>query len=329
MNINTCAMMVTMYDWTSQVKLIEFLARKLATGNLILVLGSGISHAFGLPKWEGLVQNLYNDKGVGLADEDRLDLNKAVQKFREKHFQGTDTQEFLDCIHRALYKKTPPDFHQLFEIDSTASPLDIKKQISNLRALAAISAVLSMAKATSQEALAISFNFDNVLENYLQYNGISAQPIYGNSWRKNNDQIKIYHTHGFLPFFPRDPDLSLSRSARSSSVVLDKASFEEVEGDYLNPNNQNFLYAIRQNFPIYIGLSANDPNMKNLMQQSHKGHPNIEEGNLFCGLFITRHAQDFDAKSTRVFPMEIKEHEEGYLLLMKVCQRCVEILSNK
>lgn len=329
MDFSTYGMMVSQYQWSNQETLIEFLARKLAAGNLILVLGAGISHAFGLPKWEALVENLYDQKREVLTREDRRDLNKAVRKFKETYFVEENAQGFLDCIHHALYKKAPPDFHQLFEINQNASDVEIKDQISNLRALAAISAVLSMAKATSQEALAISFNFDNVLEKYLQYNGVSVCSIHGNSWRKNDGQIKIYHTHGFLPFFANDKDLALSRKKRSASVILDEDSFKKVVGNYLDSNNQDFLHATRRNFPIYIGLSANDQNMKNLMQQSHEDHPNISDLNLYCGLFITRHAQDFDSKSTKVFPLEVKEHEEAYRLLMKVCQRCVEIISNK
>ena len=49
----------------------------------------------------------------------------------------------------------------------------------------------------------ITFNYDDLLEIYLEFHGLVVEPIWRDEHWASNADIRIYHPHGFLPLDPR------------------------------------------------------------------------------------------------------------------------------
>ena len=157
-----------------------FLAAQLRAGRLSLVLGAGASFGFSLPNWETLTTRAAAGCGCTLTAGQSLELQaEDVWRACEK-----DDPRFSEVVRRALYD----DF--AFKTDFAAlaeNPL--------MRALGA----MAMPSQRGSVSKILSFNFDDLLERYLEYSGFVVNSVAEEpSWDSASD-VSVYHLHGLLP----------------------------------------------------------------------------------------------------------------------------------
>lgn len=230
------------HAWKDRALLTEHLGNQLALGRLALVLGAGVSMFFGLPSWETLVQRLYDNESMSNTD---LNLARAVERLRRAKY--LDDTKYHDAVRRALYQGISADFERLRENPT----------------LAAIAALVMNSRRGSAQRV-ISLNFDDLLETYLEYHGFTVCPIVNVRHWASNDDVRIYHPHGYLPY-------RLGERA-ADKLVLDQKSFSEITGDMANPFVQVIADTLRTHTTLFVGSSAQDSNIDAVLVRTWEDH---------------------------------------------------------
>ncbi len=101
--------MSTRDDWDNENKLTEYLAAQLMGSRLALLIGSGVSTAFGLPMWEELISKLYVSTGETPPIKKP---ERQAQDFRTK-YHPHDPDGFVSAIRKVLYERVSVDFDSL------------------------------------------------------------------------------------------------------------------------------------------------------------------------------------------------------------------------
>lgn len=147
----------------------------------------------------------------------------------------TFKKQFTDIIHDALYK----DFNNDFK-----SPLII--QLTELIKTGNITEI-------------ITYNFDNILETYLEKENIKYYPVFNNNTPQAG--LSIYHVHGFIPME--------KGNIATPMPVLSEEQYHAVYANAYNWGNVEQLHALNRTTCFFIGLSMNDPNLRRILEISH------------------------------------------------------------
>ena len=106
----------------------------------------------------------------------------------------------------------------------------------------------------------ISFNFDDLLERSLKAKKLRVTPVYKPS-PVNNQDILIYHPHGYLP--------------RNSPIPEHDIVFTEEEFNALTLNpfswaTNEVANSVRSSTGLFLGLSMTDPNLRRVLDACSK-----------------------------------------------------------
>lgn len=215
--------------------------------NLVLFLGAGVSAGEGLPGWEKLVQLLIQDflkskydKVVSELDEDLKNEFKSFSYITLGRFiKKALKSKFHDNLKKVLYRG----------YSSSKTPNSLLNDIAEFcRPIRGKYGVLSI----------ITYNYDDILESYLERKGIKHKVIYREYDTVLNDTLPIYHVHGFLP------QGKLTEDMKDSIVFAE----EEYHSQYKNPfswQNLTQLNLLKEKTVLFIGMSGTDPNLRRLL----------------------------------------------------------------
>ena len=287
--------------WTDPANVIEHLAEQLILGRLGLFLGAGVSKKLELPDWKSLVKRLAAAAGDDEPTND-FDPIQTAETLKEKHYRND--VKFNNAVRDALYQRIN---------------LDLSK-ISQNKLLSAIgSLVMSSQRGTA--AKVFTLNFDNILELYLEYHGFTTAVIHnGRHWARNEDVV-VYHPHGFLPFGHADV---------SERIVLGETEFKDIIGC---PEWRPIIEtSLRQHTFLYLGLSGYDLHLQSLWDSllSHHAIGNSYRGAFYHGVrFTTDAADDISTKTEkwRLFTQKCDDYDELPEFLFKICQKARELRS--
>lgn len=160
------------------------LAGHLRRGELVLLLGAGVSKPLGLPNWSELVERCESRAGISANSKSSLDERIELVKLK---FSG----DYCALVREALYD---PNW-----ISKDTYPDDLL----TTRMLIALGALV-MSSVRGSVADVLTLNFDDVLDWYLHLHGFRTQIIekLPATFRGDVD-VRIHHMHGFLPLMPR------------------------------------------------------------------------------------------------------------------------------
>ncbi|MER9730889.1 SIR2 family protein [Mesorhizobium sp. M0217] len=280
-------------SWQNEDSLVDHLAAQLVAGRLGLFLGAGVSKFFDLPDWKTLVERMSIAAGEGMPPDGFNPIAKA-EALRVKHYK-TDPA-FNAAVKKALYDGVTLDF----------------AMISENRLLAAIGSLV-MASRRGSAAKVITLNFDDLLEIYLEFYGFTTAIIReGRHWAQNEDVI-IYHPHGFLP---------LDHAQESKKIVLGTTSFHDVMTSELwRPILEA---ALRQHTFLYIGLSGEDMHLHSHWTKLKGSHAIVNDRICYHGVrFITGSGDDDTTVMTEqwgIHTHKLASHEDLSGFLFKICQ---------
>lgn len=237
---------MTDYSYLTEEELaIEYLSNNLEDGVLALFIGAGASTGLGLPPWHELINRL--DKQIKIQKDAKYKTESYVpivsattsaddlQKISDRLASQIDNeQDFLNLFEKALYGDSDKT---LFNIDS----------LLHNELLMALGALMIGGKRGKISNI-ISLNYDSVLEWFLSIYGYTSNIIYSLPKLEGNEDVRVYHPHGFVPH----PELSLERS---NFLILGLDSVSDRLGSVYDPWFEKMRHLMRSNIMLFVGLS--------------------------------------------------------------------------
>jgi hypothetical protein len=280
-----------------EATLVDYLAKQLIRGRLGLVLGAGICERFGLPSWPQLIERLFQTKNTTAPEG--YSAEKSAEYFRAKYF-SKNTVGYVNAIRKALYGGVDTSF----------------KALRHSETLAAVAALV-MASVRGNISRVITFNFDNILETYLEYHGFVTVPVFAEtSWAGLAD-VEILHPHGFISATAAGPT--------SNDVILDQYSYSQTIGNEASVWRQRLLVTMCARTCLFIGLSGDDHNLDSLLVAAKARHPYSLQSTAYWGITFAEKndAVATDAWNARgIFCKVVKNFETALpAFLFLICQR--------
>ena len=121
--------------------------------------------------------------------------------------------------------------------------------------------VICSAITTGKVEGVINYNYDDVLEKYLESEGVKYSVVVGET-RPNFGAVPILHVHGFVPRTDEDPSFD-------SKVVLSEDDYHQLYQESYHWSNVETLHSLRYTTCFFIGLSLSDPNLRRLIDISN------------------------------------------------------------
>jgi hypothetical protein len=174
---------------------IDKVQRAFSANLLTLVFGAGLSKSVNLPLWPELVESLYVGvyENYGAVPADAIVNNVRKLGYNDailvRHLQSV--LKFRSDVRTILQQRLYESFDES-KVDGLIAP---------------ICECFLRGDAGSRVDEIITYNFDNIIERYLQRNGHAKFiSIYSNeSYAVHESGLKIYHPHGYIPHEENHP----------------------------------------------------------------------------------------------------------------------------
>ncbi len=242
---------------THQAKKQEYinqLKREYTKDNVVLFLGAGASKAAGIATWDALISELY----VTLVDKQLRSSQIQMEKnSRDKIAQEIIAQNGKSPLlqTRFLRKGFEDGFEELvgnilYRNAKKTSPLleEIGQLCIPNRGKLGIRAI-------------VNYNFDDLVEKNLERLRVKHRSIYAEGVGPANEELGIYHVHGFIP----QNKENYSRLTESL-LVFSEEGYHKLMLDPYNWANMVQLNYMLNSTCVFIGLSMTDPNMRRLLE---------------------------------------------------------------
>jgi hypothetical protein len=270
-------------EFSDRPTLEKYLADQLASSRLALVLGAGISKAFGLPAWEELLDRMFSLHSEPLPVRDA----KRQAEFLRNKFYKDDQGRFLNDVHSALYR----------DVDTS---YEVMRRCDTLAAIAS----LVMTSRRGSAAQIITFNWDDLLETYLEYHGFLTASVDSDRHWATSADVTIFHPHGFLP-------LDAVRH-QTPSIIFDQWSYTSIMGEDGKLWRETLLSIMRARTSLLIGLSGNDDNLDSLLKECKGAHASGSEHTAFWGITYVTKQEEADLlfwQQRGIFPVIVADYE--------------------
>lgn len=219
-------------------------------GNLNFVLGAGISSEFGIPKWDNLLQRL-----LMTTIEQESEKAVVLSKFFSKIFNpssliaGRFLEESLkdDKIKNKFEKNVREALYKTYDENSRSLIID-----------EIIKFCLAPGNSPNLDGI-ITYNYDDIIETKLKEKNLDMQfeSVFGQAINPDNNVLKIYHVHGFLP---RNGIIG-----NENKITLGEFVYHEQYSNTYSWNNIVQINKFRDKTCLFIGTSLTDPNIRRLL----------------------------------------------------------------
>lgn len=233
--------------------------------DLVLFLGAGVSIGANIAGWNELVTDLLvtmiseklKDNGIIInADEqnliiDQIKTGNSSPLLQARYIRTGLDKMFTEVVTKILY-------NNINNSNSGTSAL-----------LKSLTRLCAPRRSSIGIRGVITYNFDDLLEFHLKESNISHLPIYRETDTCSQDELSIYHVHGFLPREATGYD-ELSENL----LVFSEEGYHAVMLDPYCWSNITQLNFLRENTCLMVGLSLIDPNLRRLLdiaaRKTHK-----------------------------------------------------------
>lgn len=290
--------MLSKPEWDNRETLIEFLAAQLNRGSLTLVLGAGVSAAFGFADWEGLVNAAFRVAGK------KRPADLGAQHAAERLFSELGGREdaFAATVREALYA------------DTWMGGKITLAQLRQNDLLAAIGA-LAMASKRGGVNRIVTFNFDDLLEVYLRFHGFDVRSEeHMPAWHTSHD-VTVFHPHGLLT--------SQGAFEYTSPIVFTQAHYDKIVGREQNPWRSAIVNICQGSTCIFIGLSGMDNNVSSILNSVNETHAAKQASHAYWGVRLCKADDQMNDfwEGRGVFPQSFIDYNEYPDFLFEICQQ--------
>lgn len=226
---------------------IDKIKNSMQSGGLTLFCGAGTSYDAGIPTWDKLLENLFEEM-LNSMKEGNTNLPYDISTVKAsgitkktsaliiaKYIKNNLKGEFEETLRKALYKDKPTTCKVIDSVIELARPRRDRKAIDSI----------------------ITFNFDSLFEEQLGQASIAHKAIHSESIKCSPNELPVYHVHGFLPRV-KDSDIK-------SSIVFSEDGYHSQFIDPYSWSNIIQIQKLTQNTCLFIGISLTDPNMRRLL----------------------------------------------------------------
>lgn len=229
---------------------IKHLKEAYHSGNLNFVLGAGISSEFGIPTWENLLQRL-----LMTTIEQEAEKAVVLSKFFSKIFSpspliaGRYLEESFkdDKIKNKFEKQVREALYETFDKNATSLIID-----------EIVKFCLAPGNSPNLDGI-ITYNYDDIIETKLKEKNLDMpfESVFGQAINPDNNVLKIYHVHGFLP---RNGNIG-----NDNKITLGEFVYHEQYSNTYSWNNIVQINKFRDKTCLFIGTSLTDPNIRRLL----------------------------------------------------------------
>ena len=206
----------------------------LQSGSLMLFLGAGASSGFGLPDWPLLVARiLKKDADPSFMKELRQKSDTDMAELIDALDDGSE--EYVNKVREALYSGVAKELTDQLP----RSPL--------LLAVAALITGSCRGRITS----VITYNYDDLLKQYLGMLGYSVCVRKGYSDLSTWADVEINHVHGYIPQSGRGV-------SKPSEVVLSGKSYRARRANIDKGWSPYVEHGLYSKTGLFLGLSGDD-----------------------------------------------------------------------
>jgi hypothetical protein len=211
---------------------------------LVLVLGSGVSVSCGLPDWNKLLQIM---------------LSRSFEKetkISEIHSNLFDNVFKPNNIITARYLL---NHHNNINFSTAIKDALYPEKITESKLISEIANLCTINKNSSLLDSIITYNYDNILEESIKQkdNSFLFKPIWNKYDRKEDNELLIYHVHGYIP---RNSELP-----KENEIVFCENSYHSQYKNIYNWQNITQIDKFRNKTCLFIGSSLTDPNTRRLL----------------------------------------------------------------
>jgi hypothetical protein len=213
-------------------------------GSLRLFLGAGVSKGFGLPEWRLLIAKVLG------KDQDRDYVrrlsSRSVQDLREEvDALDSNDEEFRRKVHHALYSEVKDDLLPQLQV----SPL--------LLAVAGLMTGVTRGRVDS----VFTFNYDDLLEQYLRMLGLSVCVRTLPTDLSIRSDLELNYVHGRVP-------QGEAMAVSPARIVLSEKSYRERRAEIDAGWSDYIVHGLYSKIGLFLGLSGDDEAIKDVLKRA-------------------------------------------------------------
>lgn len=287
-------------------KVQPFLATS-AIGNILrvsglnLFLGAGVSAGFGLPDWVTLVARILG-RGTDSAylDELKKKNDKEIAKLLNEVDDEKRRIDYLSAVHAALYEK----------VEKT-----LLDQLVRSPLLLAVAALIT-GSCRGRIQCVFTYNFDNLLEQYLGMLGLGVCVRKTPTDLSTRSDVEINHVHGFLP-------QSWTPADSAGEVILSGKTFRHRRAEIDSGWSLSVENSMYSKCALVLGLSGDDGSVLDIFDRVHSRLVRPED---YHGYWLLtpdayeRNASEVLAVGMCPIPLE---REQMPKFILEVCQKAL------
>lgn len=225
---------------------IKDLQNSFLNDNLTLFLGSGVSKNVKLPNWNDLME--------------RLMVKFLKENYDENYDHINIDAKFKDFSYITLGSLVKHALQEEYHQKLRDALYEGHNHIINNNSCLKIITTLCMPPRNGIGIQSIvTYNYDDLLEFYLDNSKIKYKIIFNENEIPTNDELPIYHVHGYLPHDQEITELI------SDSIILAEDEYHSQYKDPYSWQNLIQLNLLKEKTALFIGLSMNDPNLRRLL----------------------------------------------------------------
>ncbi len=258
---------------------------------LVLYVGAGVSRSLGLPSWAELIKMLTMNmmtKKVnsaieafgGISDEK---VFEALWKIRSDIETKSDYDKPILMMARSIKDEFDDDLpnmvaRNLYRISSIRRVIyRAKTELSpKLPSSTLLDALVTLARSEREvvgvQAI-VNYNYDDILDEKLRQDKVKCVTVLSGKDKVTVGALPCYHVHGVLP-------LNQYRTGKYNADNIGNFVFSEDEyhAEYSDPyrwSNMTQISLLGRYTGLFVGLSLEDPNIRRLIDVTHKQYPEI------------------------------------------------------
>jgi len=290
----------TYADWNIAL---DTLAALLKRQSLCLFLGAGLSASSGeFPTWVELAKLCASNAGKDTsAVTDDMPINDLLKLMESVRDTFSDFEHYKEHVRKYLNEKFAFSY----------------SHATNMLLIAIGALLIPSSRGFINEV--ITYNFDELLEWYLNLHGFKVQVVTDLPFLYEACDVRIYHPHGFLPKSPHH------KSAQH--FVFDSFEYDLNVGNSAFPWYQLCNEMLLRKIGIMVGLSGNDPAITSLVARTYSELEKKGKGRPIAFLLnrkasITNETSWYTKRG--VVPLGFDTYDDIWTFLLNVCQASLE-----